>query len=61
MSNAADVFKENRCYRCKYYEQSWKCGCKDSPYYMYECSSDFWCDFYECVDKVELERRKKNK
>ena len=41
MSGTMDVFvfKEHRCYRCKYYERRWKCGCKDSLYYAHECDS----------------------
>ena len=63
MSGTMDafVFKEHRCYRCKYYERRWKCGCKDSLYYAHECDSNFWCDNYECADEVELKRRERNK
>ena len=59
MSGTMDVFKEHRCWRCKYYGHDWKCECKDSPYHTHECDSNFWCDHYERADELELKRREK--
>lgn len=36
-----------KCMDCKWYLNHWQCANERSDYYKNECSSLFWCEFFQ--------------